>query len=433
MSLISEPIIAATNLGKCYGGESPGRLFVRTLLGQPRTVGGYWALRGATFEVARGETVAIVGRNGAGKSTLLQLLAGVLAPTEGSVRVAGRMAALLELGAGFDPDFSGRENVLIAGTLLGLTQAQIETRMEDVLRFADIGHFIDEPVRTYSSGMFVRLAFSVNVHASPDLLIVDEALAVGDAPFQAKCFRKLRELQDGGTTLLFVSHDVQAVRSLCSRALWIEGGLLRADGDAPEVTSRYLRSVFADEAPALSTAAAVGAPSKSDVGDELPGLSATVSSLVDGRWGSREALIEAVSIYSEGFVSANVFERGARISLRIVARAQVPLSLDHLSLAFSLKHRKGLDLIVDTSYCHGWRYRALRAGEAFEATFEFENILAPDDYVLVVAVEDRMSETPRYLDFVEHALTLKVVSEERVFSFVKPAVIFSGNPARHEN
>ncbi len=433
MSLISEPIVSATNLGKCYLGESPGRLFVRTLLGQRRTVDGHWALRGATFEVARGETVAIVGRNGAGKSTLLQLIAGVLAPTEGSVRVAGRMAALLELGAGFDPDFSGRENVLIAGTLLGLTQAQIEARMEDILRFADIGYFIDEPVRTYSSGMFVRLAFSVNVHASPDVLIVDEALAVGDAPFQAKCFRKLRELQDGGTTLLFVSHDVQAVRSLCSRALWIEGGELRADGNAPEVTSRYLRSVFADEAPALATAAAVDTSSQADVGDELPGLSVTLSSLVDGRWGSSEALIEAVSIYSDGFVSANVFERGARLNLRIVARAKIPLSRDHLSLAFSLKHRKGLDLIVDTSYCHGWRYRALRAGEAFEATFEFENILAPDDYVLVVAVEDRKSETPRYIDFVEHALTIKVVSQERVFSFVKPAVIFSGSPARHEN
>ncbi len=424
------PVISARNLGKAYGGRSPSRMFADALLGRPQITGN-WVLREASFDIAAGETVGIVGRNGAGKSTLLQMLAGVLKPTEGTVSVRGRVAAMLELGAGFDMEFSGRENVFLVASLLGMTRDEIAARMDDILAFADIGHFVDEPVRTYSTGMFVRLAFAVNANVSPDVLIVDEALAVGDAPFPVKCFRKLREIQERGTTVLFVSHDVQAVRTFCQRAIWIDAGRLRADGAASEITARYVRSVFASE-PVLA-APNTGEPSlPAKIDDGKPGLSADLSAIVKDRWGNGAASVTTISLFSDGYVAGNVFERGARLSIRISARANVAQGGEHLGLAFSIKHRKGLDLIIDTSYCHGWRFPDLAAGDTFEASFEFENILAPDDYVLVAVAELRGDDQPVYLDFVEQALAFKVVSTERVFSFVKPAVTLQASPLRHQ-
>jgi ABC-type polysaccharide/polyol phosphate transport system ATPase subunit len=199
----------------------------------------FWALKDISFELNRGEAVGIIGRNGSGKSTLLQIIAGTLQPTEGNVQVNGRVAALLELGSGFNPEFTGRENVHLSASVLGLTRAEIDARFNDITAFADIGDFIDQPVKTYSSGMMVRLAFAVNTCVDPDILIVDEALSVGDAPFQAKCFRRLRQLIDKGVSLLFVSHDIGTVRSICSRALWLKGGRVEMWGEAKEVAREY--------------------------------------------------------------------------------------------------------------------------------------------------------------------------------------------------
>jgi lipopolysaccharide transport system ATP-binding protein len=199
----------------------------------------FHALRDVSFEVKRGEAVGIVGRNGAGKSTLLQLIAGTLQPTAGTIEVRGRVAALLELGAGFNPEFTGRENVFLSGAVLGLSRTEMEARFDSVASFADIGDFIDQPVKTYSSGMMMRLAFAVNTCVDPEILIVDEALSVGDAPFQAKCFRRLRQLIDKGVSLLFVSHDLGTVRSICSRALWLKEGRAELWGEAKEVARQY--------------------------------------------------------------------------------------------------------------------------------------------------------------------------------------------------
>jgi lipopolysaccharide transport system ATP-binding protein len=427
--MAEQTIISARGLGKVYGGRSLGRIFLDALLGRRPEGVGRWVLRDVGFEIHRGETVGIVGRNGAGKSTLLQLLAGVLKPSEGSVETHGRIAAMLELGAGFDLEFTGRENIVLVASLLGLTREELDERLDDILAFADIGDFIDEPVRTYSSGMFVRLAFAINIHSSPDILIVDEALAVGDAAFQAKCFRKLRQIQEQGTTLLFVSHDVQSVRTLCQRAIWIKQGRLQADGPAAQVCAQYLRSVFATESGApVSPVHVENSPDETESAD-LQGFCVDLSAVEVDRWGARGARALKVEIYSEAYLGANVFKRTARLGLRILAEATAPLSGSSLSLAFSIKHRKGLDLIVDTSYCHDWRYPDLSEGERFEASFDFDNILAPDEYVLVVAVEDRSEDTPRYLDFIEAALSFKVVSDEKVFSFVKPAVTLNARPA----
>jgi ABC-type polysaccharide/polyol phosphate transport system ATPase subunit len=198
------------------------------------------ALDGVSFEVRAGETVGVVGRNAAGKSTLLQCLAGTLRPSAGVCRVRGRVGALLELGAGFHPDFTGRENVHLSAAVLGMSRAEIDARFDAIAAFADIGAFIDAPVKTYSSGMYVRLAFAVAVTVEPDVLLVDEALAVGDLRFQMKCLEHMRGLQRRGTTILLVSHSVEQVRRFCDRALWLEQGRLVMDGPAGTVTDRYV-------------------------------------------------------------------------------------------------------------------------------------------------------------------------------------------------
>ncbi|AEA59480.1 ABC transporter ATP-binding protein [Burkholderia gladioli] len=203
----------------------------------------FWALREVDFEIARGETIGIIGRNGSGKSTLLQIVCGTLAPTRGTVETHGRIAALLELGSGFDAEYSGRENIYINGQLHGLTRDEIEARVDDIIAFADIGKFIDQPVKTYSSGMFVRLAFAVIAHVDADILVIDEALAVGDAFFTQKCMRFLRRFQQHGT-VLFVSHDSGAVRSLCDRAIWLDRGVLRENGSSKSVCTHYFEAFY---------------------------------------------------------------------------------------------------------------------------------------------------------------------------------------------
>ena len=200
----------------------------------------FWAVRDASFEVKKGETVGIIGRNGSGKSTLLQMIAGTLTSTSGNIKVQGRIAALLELGSGFNPEFTGRENVYLNGAILGLSREEIDRRFDAIADFADIGEFIDQPVKTYSSGMMVRLAFSVSVNVEPDILIIDEALAVGDAAFQFKCIDRLERLTRSGVTILFVSHDLSTVKAFCDHAIYLDQGVIKAAGKAEEVAEVYL-------------------------------------------------------------------------------------------------------------------------------------------------------------------------------------------------
>lgn len=201
------------------------------------------ALEGISFDVHRGETIGIIGRNGSGKSTLLQIICGTLQPSSGSLEVRGRIAALLELGAGFNPEFTGRENVFMNAAILGLSRSEIDARFDDIAAFADIGPFIDQPVKTYSSGMYVRLAFAVAINVEPDILIVDEALSVGDEAFQRKCFARIEEIQDRGGTILFVSHGAQTIVQLCNRAMIIDGGEMILEGHPKNVVSQYQRLV----------------------------------------------------------------------------------------------------------------------------------------------------------------------------------------------
>jgi lipopolysaccharide transport system ATP-binding protein len=207
----------------------------------------YRALNNVSFSACRGEVVGVLGKNGAGKSTLLQMICGTVSPTSGNIKMRGRLAALLELGAGFNPDFTGRENIFINAAILGLSRAEIEEKYQSILDFADIGSFIEQPVKNYSSGMFMRLAFSVATSVEPDLLIVDEALAVGDAKFQSKCFRKISQLKDNGTTILLVSHSTEQITRHCSKAIILDKGEMIAYGEAKEVANQYLELLFGKE------------------------------------------------------------------------------------------------------------------------------------------------------------------------------------------
>lgn len=197
------------------------------------------ALNGISFEINKGDALGILGRNGSGKSTLLKLITGVLSASSGTIKVNGRMSAILELGAGFNPEYTGRENIYLNGLMIGLNRSEIDTKMDEIIEFADIGSFIDQPVKIYSSGMFARLAFAVAINVDPDILIVDEALAVGDVRFQMKCIEKMKELKAGGTTILFVSHATEQVKRFCNRAVWLKDGVIEAIGESSEIVDLY--------------------------------------------------------------------------------------------------------------------------------------------------------------------------------------------------
>ena len=243
--------ISVQNLSKCYQiYDNPRDRLKQFVLPRLNRFAGnqqkqffreFWALKDVSFEIKKGETVGIIGRNGSGKSTLLQLICGTLNPTTGSVQTNGRIAALLELGSGFNPEFTGRENVYMNAAILGLNQQEIDMRFDNIAAFADIGSFIEQPVKTYSSGMYLRLAFAVNIISEPEIMIVDEALAVGDMNFQAKCMTALTRIQNRGATVLFVSHDISALKGLCSRGVYLDNGAVQKIGHAGEVAELYVR------------------------------------------------------------------------------------------------------------------------------------------------------------------------------------------------
>ena len=237
----SEAAISVTGLGKCYQiyRQPQDRLKQFLWRGRRQYFREFWALRDVNFNVMPGEVMGIVGRNGSGKSTLLQLVCGTLTPTQGEVRVEGRIAALLELGAGFNPEFTGRENVFMSAALMGMGKEEVEARFDEIAAFADIGDFIEQPVKTYSSGMYVRLAFAVAVNIDPDILVIDEALSVGDGEFSRKSFDRIMKFKKEGKTILFCSHALYQVEALCSRAIWVADGRVRMDGQPAKVVAAY--------------------------------------------------------------------------------------------------------------------------------------------------------------------------------------------------
>ena len=302
----------------------------------------FWAVRGVSLQVGRGEAVGIVGRNGSGKSTLLQMIAGTLRPSTGSVRTRGRIAALLELGSGFNPEYTGRENVYLNASILGMTPAEVDARMDDILAFADIGPFVDQAVKTYSSGMFVRLAFAVAVNVDPEVLIVDEALSVGDVNFQAKCFRRIREFRDRGVSILLVTHDMSALTRFCDRAIVLEGGRVMGSGAAKGMVDLYKQIVVPNESAEgekKGTDSAASAAT-SAAGRRLRDGHATNAAVLE--YGSKDMEIVDYGILDSKGRPVAVAVGGEEIT--IVVTAEVRREVKHPILAYAIKDVRGTEV-----------------------------------------------------------------------------------------
>ena len=361
---------------------------------QKRAAAGYldfYALRDVSFEVARGEAVGIIGRNGSGKSTLLQIIAGTLQPTVGTARVQGRVAALLELGAGFNPDFTGRENVMLSGAVLGLSRAEMEARFDDVAAFADIGEFIEQPVKTYSSGMMMRLAFAVNICVDPEVLIVDEALSVGDAPFQSKCFRRLRQLIDQGVSLLFVSHDIGTVRSICSRALWLKNGRAEMWGEAKDVAKHYERFCWQEQGVVLSDPANATAPATtvdSGSGGIPPALLQPNPGFTTRRQATRvgtgAVVLDNFIITKADGTPASSCEYNETLEFSYLGRACADVDSEFI-LSVRLRDLKGHQ-VLSAHDIHGTHRIKARVGDRFVARFSLPLPLHHQEYAVLTGI-----------------------------------------------
>jgi len=324
----------------------------------------FWALRDVSFTVERGEILGVVGPNGSGKSTLLQIVSGILEPTRGRVRASGRIAALLELGAGFNPEFTGRENVFLNGEILGIPRGEMERVFPAIEAFAEIGKFMDRPVKEYSSGMYVRLAFSTAIHVDPEILIVDEALAVGDAIFANRCIKKFEELKQRKITVLFVSHDLGLVKRLADRAILMLDGRIAAQGHPSEVVNRYVGLVLERQE---------NQPAQRDL---------NTGHFRHGDNASR--IVEAELLDDRGQPLRSV-SPGESITIRV--RAQASKGLDNPVVGVLIRNRLGIDVFGTNTRIEGIETGHVRAGDTFEATFSFDCLLTRQDYTLTVATQ----------------------------------------------
>lgn len=369
----------------------------------------FWALKDVSFEIERGATIGIVGPNGSGKSTLLQIIAGTLAPTHGEVWRDGRIAALLELGAGFDPEFTGIENARMNAALMNLTRAETERLLPEIERFAEIGEFIHQPVKTYSSGMYVRLAFAIAVSADPQILIVDEALAVGDAVFQHRCIRRIKEMQERGATILFVSHDPAAVRALCSRALLFNAGRIVADGAPSSVLNQYQKIIMAREEEydhAAPSCASENADANDFDDEDAPALR------YQFRHGDGSAEIVRVEVLDDTRRPVEVVESGEPLVIR--TRIRFHEAAHDPVCGLLLRNRHGVNVYGTNTELQGVKVGDVPRGETIEVLFAFECWLAPDSFSLTIAVHSSEGVSFDWIDGVGFFRIVNAVSVEGV-------------------
>jgi lipopolysaccharide transport system ATP-binding protein len=355
----------------------------------------FWALRDITFEVGKGEIVSLIGPNGCGKSTLLQIVSGILQPTSGRVVTRGRLAALLELGAGFNPEFTGRENVFLNGEILGFSPAEIARMLPGIEDFAGIGDFIDRPVKEYSSGMYVRLAFATAIHVDPEILIVDEALAVGDAIFANRCIRKFEELKEKGVTILFVSHDLGLVKQLSHRAVFLLNGEIQAIGSPKDVIDRYIGMVLERQ--------------KSDR-EEFHRSTKLKSSFRHGD-GTSEVL--DVQLLDEELRSSLVFLSGRPMAIRV--RTRYRRRTIEPMVGVLIRTRIGIDVYGTNTRVEKFETGTVEAGDEVDVTFRFTCNLTPQQYTLTVATQNSDGSSHDWLDDV---LSFDVVSERHAAGLV---------------
>ncbi|MBP8275740.1 MAG: ABC transporter ATP-binding protein [Propionivibrio sp.] len=386
--------ITVTNLGKAYK-QYPtrwSRLAEWLIPGHKPRHTLKWVLQGITFAVQPGEAVGIIGINGAGKSTLLKMITGTTQPTTGSVHIAGRVAALLELGMGFHPDFTGRQNAFMSGQLLGYSVEEIARLMPAIEAFAEIGDYIDQPVRVYSSGMQMRLAFSVATAHRPDVLIVDEALSVGDAYFQHKSFDRIREFRKQGTTLLIVSHDKQAIQSICDRAILLNAGELAMEGE-PEAVMDYYNALLADPHQKTVTQ-----------GAGTDGRTQTVS-------GTGEVKLTDVAILDTSGQEIEVVAVGQAITLRI--NAACADAVDHLVVGYMIKDRLGQTVFGTNTHHHKQNLQSIPAGTDVVFDFEFDANIGPGTYSISVALHAHDTHVSKNYEWRDRALVFNVINIDK--------------------
>lgn len=422
----SEPVISLREVGKCFPVYSrpADRLRQYLMPHMSRALGRqakryydeYWALRDVSFDIHAGEQVGIVGRNGAGKSTLLQLICGTLLPTTGTVDVRGRIAALLELGAGFNPELTGAENIFLNGSVLGMSNDEIAARYDDIVAFADIPGFIDQPVKQYSSGMYMRLAFAVAVHVEPDLLVVDEALSVGDEAYQRKCHARIKKLRDDGATILFVSHSAGHVTEVCDRAILLDRGEMLSVGTAKDVVSRYQKLLYAVPGKQDEIRLALRAER-----DAMQGMAPELSALPVLESVQAKARKELRPAYwDEGLVPQSVVEyvsRGCRIEAprlltlngdrvnvlrpgdEYVYTFRVIFDQPAVSVRFGMmvKSMTGVELAGVASHPEGELIPYVPAGSVYDVRVQFRNVFTQGTYFLNAGVVGLDGENETYL------------------------------------
>ncbi|NEN84306.1 ABC transporter ATP-binding protein [Paenibacillus elgii] len=418
----SDKIIEVTNVSKTYTlydkpTDRIAELFFRTKKGKKVA-----SLKNVSFHVNKGETVGIVGRNGAGKSTILQIIAGTLSPTTGSVKIKGRVVALLELGAGFNMEFSGEENVFLYGSILGLSKEEIKQRYQQILDFAEIGEFIRYPVKTYSSGMFVRLAFAVAINVSPEVLIIDEALSVGDVQFQHKCMAKLRELQSNGCTILFVSHDIDSVKSLCDSAILLNKGEVHSQGTADEIANNYIELIHQEQL-----------DKRKQIQDNVGSLYEVTNKSLDWtaesfigseRHGLGEAKIVKLLLEDANGRALDNIVYAEKLNVKFLVEYFMDISTE-INVGLLFKDDKGIDILGDDSWNHKVLLPSAKQGSRFVLNFDFPNFyLKPGTYSITVALgamsEDKATWNEYYYDWIDRAkiLTIRTKEDVRVWSKV---------------
>ena len=398
--------IVVTGLGKAYK-QYPtrwSRLAEWLVPGRPRHKL-KWVLRDVGFSVKPGEAVGLIGINGAGKSTLLKLITGTTQPTTGTVFMEGRVAALLELGMGFHPDFTGRQNVYMAGQLLGMTVEEITTLMPEIEAFAEIGDYMDQPVRVYSSGMQMRVAFSVATARRPDILIVDEALSVGDAYFQHKSFDRIRRYRQQGTTLLLVSHDKQAIQSVCDRALLLDGGRLTKEG-APEEIMDYYNALIAERENATVR------------------LQATETGKVQTVSGTGEATVADIALLDEQGERVEVVDVGAPVTLQVTVKTNA--AIPRMVLGYMIKDRLGQPMYGTNTHLKELPLDDVAAGEQVVYRFAFPMNLGPGSYSVATAIVSTETHLVNNYEWRDLALVFTVVNMRRPYfegsAWLDPAV-----------
>ncbi|MEP6607085.1 MAG: ABC transporter ATP-binding protein [Burkholderiaceae bacterium] len=376
----------------------------------------FWAVREVSIHLNRGDALGILGRNGAGKSTLLQIVAGTLAPTSGSVAVSGKVAALLELGSGFSPEFTGRENVRLNASLLGLSASEIDDRFDAIAEFADIGEFMEQPVKTYSSGMLMRLAFAVQTAVEPELLIVDEALAVGDARFQKKCFGRLAQLREQGTTILFVTHDTSTILLFCTRAIILEHGRVYAEGDPQRIGREYHKLLFGNVGEgkrAIEPTAKAPEPSSATGSSVELGIKKTGREV---RYGSGEATITRIGLRNESGESVTIIETYTKCEayFRVTLLASIPRPI---SYGFIICNARGVEVYGTKSALHFKSIPPNSPNTSYECRLRFDVRLVPGRYFMSAALahdDDRPKD--QFLDYRFDALEFEVIGLTRTFT-----------------